>query len=239
MAAKKKKSDNSMDTGTKIVLGLLAVALLIATLNGSDGDDDDEASADAKTSASDGSSDGSDGDDPWTRGPPPDDGDDDEVTVVDDPWTRGPPPDDGDDDDEVTVVDDPWTRGAPPSGGGGLPACRGIGDFPVDAGVVALPIDSEDDAFASADCTFARGQSDESVLLVQAALSQCNGRPVAGDGIYGPDTRRAVAAVQADHGLTADGGYGPDTREAMSWPTRPDRDASGAAARCVAQPDVG
>jgi hypothetical protein len=239
MAAKKKKSENSMDTGTKVILGLLAVALLIATLNGSDGDDD-EASADAKTSASDGSSDGDGGDDPWTRGPPPDDGDDDEVTVVDDPWTRGPPPDDGDDDDdEVTVVDDPWTRGAPPSGGGGLPACRGIGDYPVDEGVVALPIDSEDDAFASADCTFARGQSDESVLLLQAALSQCNGRPVAGDGIYGPDTRRAVAALQAEHGLTADGGYGPDTREAMSWPTRPGGDDSGAAAQCAAQPDVG
>jgi hypothetical protein len=218
MAKKKKKSDRSMDTGTKVVLGLLAVALLIATLNGADGDDDDEGSADAKTSSSEGSADGSGGDDPWTR---------------------GPPADDGDDDDEVTVVDDPWTRGAPPSDGGGLRACRGIGDFPVDDGVVALPIDSEDDAFASPDCTFARGQSDESVLLLQAALSQCNGRPVAGDGIYGPDTRRAVAAVQADHGLTVDGGYGPATREAMSWPTRPDGDDSGAAARCVAQPDVG
>ena len=235
MAAKKKKSGNSMDTGTKVVIGLLAVALLLAMLGGRpdndawDGDDppDAEAADGAGSSAED---------DPWTRGAPPDDdGDDDVVTDVDDPWTRGaPPPDDGDD-EVATDVDDPWTRGPSPRGRSGLRACQGVTGFPVDEGTVSLPIDSDDDAFASPDCTFARGQSDESVLLLQAALNRCNGQAVAADGIYGLETRQAVATVQAQHGVAADGAYGPDTREAMAWPTDPD----GGASACITGPDVG
>jgi hypothetical protein len=262
MAAKKSKG---MDTGTKVVIGVLAVALLLSVMNGSSDDDGgdsagadtSEESADAASGAAAGADDagsdddsgddgGDSGDYDWSGdAAPTDDGDDDSSSPpADDPWTRGSDAgrDDGDDgDDDAAPVDDPWTRGGPSGGGGGgLPACRGVASFRIDEGTVTLPIDSEDDAFASSDCTFGRGQADESVWLVQAALNQCNGQAAPVDGVNGSTTQQAVAAVQAARGLSADGAYGPDTRAAMAWPVIPDEDDDGAApAVCVQGPDVG
>jgi peptidoglycan hydrolase-like protein with peptidoglycan-binding domain len=38
------------------------------------------------------------------------------------------------------------------------------------------------------------------------------------DGMYGPDTQRAVRLTQAATGAMPDGIYGPQTRHDMNWP---------------------
>jgi Putative peptidoglycan binding domain len=72
---------------------------------------------------------------------------------------------------------------------------------------------------ATAECGLSEGDDDEAVRALQEALVTCNGQDVTIDGVYGPETREAVARVQEAHGLVADGVYGPTTRDAMLWPT--------------------
>jgi Putative peptidoglycan binding domain len=259
--AKNAKS-KGMDTGTKVVIGLASLALLVFFANGNpdnDAWDDDSGDEVAATGGgvdpdgveldldedADGESVDPPTDDPWTRGAPAgaedgDDDDDDPEPPVDDPWTRGSPAGSSDDDDDEPAppVDDPWTRGSDADGGfgdDGPAPCAGVTDFVTDEGRVDLPIDRADDAFASPDCTITEGQSGGPVWLVQAALAGCSGQPVSADGVAGPSLTQALAAVQAANGLTADGVYGPATREAMSWPTRLD---DGGGTRCVAHPGV-
>ena len=261
---------NSIDTGTKIVIGLAAVALLFALFDGAPEDDawDGDDTAAVKESGT-----GSDAvvldeseaevpvDDPWTRGGPPDEGDDEAEVPVDDPWTRGSPAggDGGGDDEPEVPVDDPWTRGSPADDGGGdepevpaddpwtrgttadtddgeLSVCAGTMEYRTDDGRVRLPTDRPEDEWASADCTLSRGQSGGAVVLVQVALTLCNGQRIPIDGVNGEATRLALANVQSAHGIHVDGGYGPATREVMAWPTDP---ADGGSGLCVPQPDVG
>jgi hypothetical protein len=179
-------------------------------------------------------------DDAWTRDAPADvdvDGDDaDPEPPPDDPWTRGSPAaEDGGDDDDAPV-DDPWSRGRRTSEGGGLPPCGGTMEYVTGEGRVQLPTDQGDDAFASADCALGPGRSGAAVSLVQAALNECNGQAVPVTGVNDEATSRALAAVQAHHGLAADGVYGPATREAMAWPTQPD---DGGPVCCMSHPDIG
>ena len=60
--------------------------------------------------------------------------------------------------------------------------------------------------------TLAQGATGTHVRTVQFQLGE-KGRPVTIDGIYGPNTASAVAAVQSSRHLTADGITGPQT-----WP---------------------
>jgi hypothetical protein len=219
--------NSALDTGTKIVIGLASVAVLFALLNG-DTDDDAWEGDDTATVKESGT------------GADAVDLDDDEVEApVDDPWTRGAPPEDGDDEPELPA-DDPWTRGSPADDGddddGGLPACVATMEYRTEDGWVRLPIDRFDDEWASADCTFSRGQSGEPVELVQVALNVCNGQRIPADGVNGDATRRALANVQSAHGIRVDGGYGPATREVMAWPTAPE---DGGPGLCAPRPDVG
>jgi hypothetical protein len=254
-------TSKGLDTGTKVIIGLASVALILFIANGSPDNDawQSEDSGEASTSANTSDDpntvdldldedDDADvpADDPWTSGAPSGSGDDDDDepdAPVDDPWTRGSPSGSGDDDDDEpeAPADDPWTRGSDADGGfgdDGLPACVGVTAFETDDGTVQLPIDRSEDAFASADCEIAPGGSGNAVWLVQVALTACNGQPVPLDSVNGEATVQALAAVQAQNGLAVDGVYGPATREAMAWLTVPDRDAGGAA-QCIAHPDVG
>jgi Putative peptidoglycan binding domain len=225
-------TSNGLDTGTKWIIGLAAVALILvfawASPDNDAWQDDDSTSADTSDQ---------------TNTVDLDLDDDDEADVpVDDPWTRGAPSGSGDSDDDESEqpVDDPWTRGSDAEGGfgdDGLPACVGVGEFQTDDGSVPLPIDSSNDAFASPDCEITPGGSGNAVWLVQVALNACNGQPVPVDSVNGAATIQALAAVQAQNGLTADGVYGPVTREVMAWPTVPSRDTGGAAL-CIAHPGV-
>lgn len=74
-----------------------------------------------------------------------------------------------------------------------------------------LPGDAAEKAGAAVLGEGARGAA---VAALQRRLSSL-GYPLAADGVYGSNTRRAVAAFQRDHGLPADGLAGPMTREAM------------------------
>jgi hypothetical protein len=118
-----KQSTRSLDTGTKMVIGLASLALLFAILGSEpsddawDGDEPGDVEAIGPTGTTWGSS--SDGfstvpgapDDPWSEGGAPS-GDRGSGTTVDDPWTRGGASFDSGDDDADVPVDDPWTRGA-------------------------------------------------------------------------------------------------------------------------------
>ena len=240
MADDANKSNSSLDTGTKVVIGLASVALLFALL---DGGPDNDAWQGEETATVKESGTGADVDaDADAVDIDVDDEDDGEpVAPADDPWTRGGPPDADDslfDDDEPEApVDDPWTRGSPDdSAGDGLPACVATMDYETDDGRVRLPTDRPEDEWASADCTFSRGQSGEPVELVQVALNLCNGQRFPIDGENGDATRAALSNVQAAHGIAVDGGYGPATREVMAWPTDPE---DGSSPLCVPQPDIG
>lgn len=217
----------SMDTGTKVVVGLASVALLFSALSGSPGNDawQDGGTALGKAAA--------------VEHRPGDDGPE---VAADDPWTRGGSPstgegdrDGGEDADPPAPADDPWTRGRPPLRRRSLPVCVGTMWYVTDDGRVRLPTDRHEEAWASADCTLVAGQSGEPVRLVQVALNACNGQSVAVDGLYGPEVRRALADVQSRHRLAV-GAYGPHTREAMAWPTVL---KDGGATRCVPNPDIG
>lgn len=249
------KSSKGLDTGTKVVVGLAAVAMILFLVNGSpdndswtDDGDGSAATVDGETTGADASRDGSDVpvDDPWTRGAGTGDGsgdEDDEAAdvPVDDPWTRGPPSGagdgDADDGDTELPADDPWTRGSDATGGfgdDGPSRCLGVMPFQTADGSVLLPTDRHDDAFASPDCTISPGQSGDPVSLVQLALAGCNGQAVPVDGSYGDALGWALGAVQSAAGLTVDGIYGPETREAMAWPTELDDGGTS----CVAHPGV-
>lgn len=108
-----------------------------------------------------------------------------------------------------------------PEGGtttGGLPACDDVETVPAPGGgTIAVPADSTLGS-VTVDCRVGEGSDDEAVVIVQDALSRCNGRAVSVDGDYGPETRGAVADLQAASGLAADGVVGPATRRAMQWP---------------------
>lgn len=57
------------------------------------------------------------------------------------------------------------------------------------------------------------------VKTLQAALRVCYRAEINdAEGVYGPDTKRAVLAAQEHHAVTEDGVFGPQTSAAMTWP---------------------
>jgi hypothetical protein len=122
----------SLDTGTKVVIGVGSVALLFAFCSGDPGDDawdgdetgDVEAigpTGDTWATSPDGATNvpGAPEDDPWTRDGAPSGGGDGSGSAGDDPWTRGSTSS-GDGGGGADVpADDPWTRGRTSSDGGG------------------------------------------------------------------------------------------------------------------------
>jgi hypothetical protein len=120
--------------------------------------------------------------------------------------------------DPAPPSDDPWSAAAPEDGGA-LPVCDGTAPFSVDGGTIRLPVHGPVTPFSSAACLLdARTGGDQAVRVLQEALVTCNDQPVAIDGGYGPETRRAVRGVQTRHGIRVDGIYGPETQAAMGWP---------------------
>jgi cell wall-associated NlpC family hydrolase len=63
--------------------------------------------------------------------------------------------------------------------------------------------------------TLGRGANGAGVAAAQRALG------IAADGVFGPQTRKAVRAFQRAHGLTADGRVGPQTRAALGLAAGP------------------
>lgn len=73
-------------------------------------------------------------------------------------------------------------------------------------------------------CILAQGDQGAGVFVLQDALRRCYAQAIAWDAIYGPATAEAVRNVQRWHGITVDGIYGPQTRAAMAWPKYRDSD---------------
>jgi Putative peptidoglycan binding domain len=106
------------------------------------------------------------------------------------------------------------------AGGDNLPTCDGVVVVETASGTAQVPGDTSlFDSDESAGCTLQEGAGDdEAIVVLQSALAQCNGQPIASDGNYGDATSRAVANVQQQHGVPVDGAYGPATLEVMGWP---------------------
>jgi hypothetical protein len=64
--------------------------------------------------------------------------------------------------------------------------------------------------------TLKPGNTGAQVKVLQRALASLGYSAGAVDGQYGPATKRAVAAFQHAHGLTADGIFGPKTLQALT-----------------------
>ena len=135
---------------------------------------------------------------------------------------------DGTPDPEAEDDDFSFAPDASAAEAGGLPACDDVVIVESASGPVEMPGDDPLFSPSSLACQMGEGMGDgEAVAALQDALVRCNGQAIGVDGGYGPDTARAVSAVQGQHGLAVDGAYGPDTGRAMRWPA----DTDGAA--CV------
>jgi peptidoglycan hydrolase-like protein with peptidoglycan-binding domain len=66
-------------------------------------------------------------------------------------------------------------------------------------------------------CQLASGNDSSAVEVLQLTLNSCYGAALTNDGDFGPATRAAVEAMQADIGVSVDGIYGPNTRTAMKF----------------------
>ena len=113
----------------------------------------------------------------------------------------------------------------------GLAPCDGVVVIESASGTAEVPGDTELlDTSASTACAMGAGQGDDrAVAVLQNALAQCNGQAIEVDGEYGPQTARAVAAVQRQMGVAEDGKYGPVTLQVMRWPAT----ATAGSADCV------
>lgn len=195
-----------VDPGIKVLVGLVAFSLLLAMLSDGDPDNDAWGGGTAEASGSD-EPDAKSAEDAY------------------DPWTAGPggrPSGDG---------------GGVDGGRSGLPVCDDTALFSADGGVVRLPVRGPSVPFPSPACVIdGRAAAPEAIGVVQHALAGCHGLDVDADGRYGPETRRAVRAVQERGGVTVDGVYGPETLSVMGWPLEPDGDDADAS--CAEAPDV-
>jgi Putative peptidoglycan binding domain len=117
------------------------------------------------------------------------------------------------------------------AGSGEVAQCDGVVVVQSSAGSSSVPgAQTVVESSSTVACDMDEGEADDdAVRALQDALVVCNGQNVTVDGEYGPDTRRAVARVQAANGLEADGAFGPDTRDVMQWPAR----ASSGQTTCV------
>ncbi|ELS55678.1 peptidoglycan-binding domain-containing protein [Streptomyces viridochromogenes] len=74
---------------------------------------------------------------------------------------------------------------------------------------------------ANIDCTMGSGAQSKSVAMLQRSLNVCYGDDLdfslKVDGIFGSDTKNALAAAQRDEGIRGDGIYGKDSRTRLKW----------------------
>lgn len=83
--------------------------------------------------------------------------------------------------------------------------------------------DSALDRYADGNGLLQRGRRGDDVVVLQKAL-RAQGHAVEVDGVFGPQTERAVRAFQQQAGLLVDGLVGPETVDALRLPPGPARD---------------
>ncbi|HVQ94601.1 MAG TPA: peptidoglycan-binding domain-containing protein [Mycobacteriales bacterium] len=74
----------------------------------------------------------------------------------------------------------------------------------------------EDSGSFSPNCQMGRGAHSNAVGELQSALNTCHHKNIAVDNDFGPATQSALISVQRALGISADGVYGPQTARAMS-----------------------
>jgi hypothetical protein len=78
---------------------------------------------------------------------------------------------------------------------------------------ITLPASSS----GALDCTMGRGSQSNAVRALQYNLNFCYDAGLTVDGEFGSRTERALKAAQRKDGTDDDGVYGPNTRRAMTW----------------------
>lgn len=68
------------------------------------------------------------------------------------------------------------------------------------------------------DCRLRLGDRGDGVKQLQSTLVECYNESLARDGDFGSRTEAALKRAQASAHTTADGIYGPDTRRAIKHP---------------------
>ncbi|GAB2904582.1 peptidoglycan-binding domain-containing protein [Streptomyces mayteni] len=103
---------------------------------------------------------------------------------------------------------------AGPAGAAGW--CDGSKGIPLAGRYIRVPYNV---ASNSTNCTLAQGASGSAVTALQDALRRCNHQDqLAVDASFGNLTRQALEDAQERRGTTPDGVYGPNTRDALAWP---------------------
>jgi hypothetical protein len=103
-----------------------------------------------------------------------------------------------------------------------LPICTDWSRFTWESGPYRVLVPSVGNQTYQTDCRLLAGVYDNTaVWVLQWALNQCYGQNLTHDGDYGNATGNAVKNVQRFHRFPAadiDGVYGPQTRNAMAFP---------------------
>ncbi|HVQ90780.1 MAG TPA: peptidoglycan-binding domain-containing protein [Mycobacteriales bacterium] len=79
-------------------------------------------------------------------------------------------------------------------------------------------VPGEDSGSFSPNCQMGQGAVSNAVRELQFTLNQCYQKNLATDGNFGPATRSALISVQRAAGASADGVYGPQTARAINHP---------------------
>jgi putative peptidoglycan binding protein len=104
-------------------------------------------------------------------------------------------------------------------------SCTGTSLVVDRGGLFEVRVPTVGNGTGNVNCQLGLGNDNVAVGRLQIALNQCNFRAfhppyplLAVDNNYGSLTQRAVERTQAYWGVPVDGIYGPQTRRAMVWP---------------------
>lgn len=70
-------------------------------------------------------------------------------------------------------------------------------------------------------CQMSKGSNSNAVSALQLTLNKCYGEKLSVDREFGENTRLALVRAQKRAGVTGDGIYGPNTARALSWYFKP------------------
>lgn len=95
------------------------------------------------------------------------------------------------------------------------PTCNGSKSFAYGSGSYTHPYHKSS---GSTNCILANGNQSDAVKTLQSSLRNCyDYTSVVVDGVFGDKTEAALEKVQAKEKVEDDGVYGPNTRKAMKW----------------------
>jgi hypothetical protein len=103
------------------------------------------------------------------------------------------------------------------------PTCDGTKEVFVGSHFFSAIVPAHTGGTGTLDCEMGVGNQSWGVVVLQLTLNKCYSQHITVDGIYGQQTRQAVANAQTwereafHRPVSTDGVYGPETRRAMHW----------------------